>query len=76
VGWTGAGINLKTRRPTPEQIRTAVHTVLAGSQFREQAQRLRKNFSRYDALFEIARSVNTLIAETRDSRMTDAPHPI
>jgi UDP:flavonoid glycosyltransferase YjiC (YdhE family) len=75
VGWTGAGINLGTRRPTPEQIRTAVHTVLAGSQYREQAQRLRKNFSRYDALAEIARSVNTLIADTKDSRMTDAPHP-
>jgi UDP:flavonoid glycosyltransferase YjiC (YdhE family) len=76
VGWTGAGINLETRRPSPEQIRTAVHTVLAGSQYREQAQRLRKNFSRYDALTEIARSVNTLIANTKDSRMTDAPHPI
>jgi UDP:flavonoid glycosyltransferase YjiC (YdhE family) len=75
VGWTGAGINLETRRPTPEQIRTAVHTVLAGSQYREQAQRLRKNFSRYDPLAEIARSVNTLIADTKDSRMTDAPHP-
>jgi len=76
VGWTGAGINLETRRPTPEQIRTAVHTILAGSQYREQAQRLRKNFSRYDALAEIARSVNTLIADTKDSRMTDAPQPI
>ena len=65
VGWTGAGINLNTRRPSPEQIRTAVHTVLAGSQYREQAQRLRKNFSRYDALTEIALSVNTLIANTK-----------
>jgi UDP:flavonoid glycosyltransferase YjiC (YdhE family) len=53
-----------------------VHTILAGSQYREQAQRLQKNFSRYDALTEIARSVNTLIANTEDSRMTDAPHPI
>jgi MGT family glycosyltransferase len=76
VAWTGAGINLGTRRPTPEQIRTAVRTVLAGPQYREQAQRLQKNFSRYDALTEIARSVNTLIANTKDRRMTDAPHPI
>jgi UDP:flavonoid glycosyltransferase YjiC (YdhE family) len=74
VAWTGTGINLATRRPSPEQIRTTVHTVLAGSQYREQAHRLRKNFSRYDALTEIARSVNTLIANTKDSRMTDAPH--
>lgn len=76
VDWTSAGINLDTRRPTPKQIRTAVQTVLAGSQYREQARRLQQNFSRYDALAEIARSVNTLIAETKDSRLTDAPHPI
>jgi UDP:flavonoid glycosyltransferase YjiC (YdhE family) len=65
VGWTGAGINLGTRRPTPEQIRAAVHTVLACSKYREQAQILQKNFSRYDALTEIARSVNILIANTK-----------
>ncbi len=65
VAWTGAGINLGTRRPTPEQIRAAVHTVLGGAQYREQAQRLRKNFSQYDALTDIAQSVNTLIANTK-----------
>jgi UDP:flavonoid glycosyltransferase YjiC (YdhE family) len=62
VGWTGAGINLETRRPSPEQIRTAVHTVLAGSHYRERAHGLRKNFSQYNALGEIARSVSTLMA--------------
>jgi MGT family glycosyltransferase len=74
VGWTGAGINLGTRRPTPEQIQAAVRTILADSQYREQAQRLQKNFSRYDALAEIARSVDTLTAGRRDSCMTDTPH--
>jgi MGT family glycosyltransferase len=73
VGWTGAGINLGTRRPTHEQIRTAVHTVLADSQYREQAQRLRTNFSRYDALPEIARCVDSLIADTKDNRSVSAP---
>jgi UDP:flavonoid glycosyltransferase YjiC (YdhE family) len=76
VGWTGAGINLGTRRPTSEQIRAAVRSVLTDSQFRAQAQRLRKNFSQYDALAEIARSVDTLTANTRDSCMTDTPHTI
>jgi len=76
VAWTGAGISLETRRPSPEQIRTAVHTVLAGSHYREQGHRLRNNFSRYDALTEIARSIDTLIANTKESRMTDAPQPI
>lgn len=76
VAWTGAGINLETRRPTAEQIRIAAHTVLAGSQYREQAQRLQKNFSRYNALAEIARSVNTLIADTKRQPYGDTPHPI
>jgi MGT family glycosyltransferase len=65
VGWTGAGINLQSRCPTPEQIRTAVHTVLADAEYRKQAQRLQNNFSRYDALVEIERSINTLIADNR-----------
>jgi MGT family glycosyltransferase len=76
VAWTGAGINLGTRRPTPEQIRAAVHTVLADSQYREQAQRLQTNFSQYDALPEIARRVDTLIADTQDKRSVSAAHPI
>jgi UDP:flavonoid glycosyltransferase YjiC (YdhE family) len=76
VAWTGAGINLETRRPTPEQIRTAAHAALAGSQYREQAQRLQKNFSRYDALAEITRSANTLIANPKGGHMTDARQTI
>ena len=76
VGWTGAGINLGTRRPASEQIRAAVRSVLTDSQYREQAQRLRTNFSQYDALAEIARSVDTLTADTRDICMTDTPHTI
>ena len=76
VGWTGAGINLATRRPTPEQIRGAVQTVLAGSHYREQAKRLQKNFSRYEALGEIARSVDGLIAGTNGGGAADASQPV
>jgi UDP:flavonoid glycosyltransferase YjiC (YdhE family) len=76
VGWTGAGINLATRRPTPEQIRGAVQTVLAGSHYREQAKRLQKNFSRYEALGEIARSVDGLIAGTNGGGAADASRPV
>ena len=72
VSWTGAGINLETRHPAPEQIRVAAHTVLEVSSFRKQAQRLQKNFSRYDALAAIARAVNTLIAD-KSSCLIDTP---
>jgi len=50
--------------------------LLAGSQYREQAQD-EKNFlgkKIYDALAEIARSVNTLIADTKDSLITVPAH--
>ena len=72
VGWIGVGINLATRRPTPEQIRGAVRTVLAGSHYREHGKRLQKNFSRYEALGEIARSVDGLIAGTNGGGVADA----
>jgi UDP:flavonoid glycosyltransferase YjiC (YdhE family) len=60
VGWTKAGINLKTRYATPEQVRDAVRTILTDKQYRHEAQRLRTNFSRYDALAEIARTVDKM----------------
>jgi hypothetical protein len=71
VGWTGAGINLETRRPTPEQIRTAVHSVLAVSKYRNHARRLQKDFSRYDAMAEITRRVNTVISDAKSNRIND-----
>jgi MGT family glycosyltransferase len=61
VGWTGAGINLETGRPSEEQIRTAVRTVLHGGQHRREAQRLQAHFAQYNALDEIARTVDSFL---------------
>lgn len=47
VGWSGAGINLATGRPTGEQIRTAVRAVLQDKKYKENATRLQKEFARY-----------------------------
>jgi MGT family glycosyltransferase len=66
VAWTGAGIDLKTGHPTAEQIGTAARTVLADQRYREQAQRLQRNFAQYDALAEIARHVDSMLAGTTD----------
>jgi UDP:flavonoid glycosyltransferase YjiC (YdhE family) len=60
VGWTGAGINLKTRNAGAEQIRNAVRTILTKKQYRDEAQRLRTSFSHYDALNELARAVDAV----------------
>ena len=68
VGWTGAGINLKTRYATAGQIRNAVHIILTNEQYREEAQRLRMAFSRYNASDELARTVHAML--TQDSKMS------
>jgi MGT family glycosyltransferase len=74
VGWTGVGIDLETGHPSQDQIRKAVRTVLANKRYREQAQRLQKNFARYDAFSEIARSVDAVIVGTKDaSRLKSGP---
>jgi MGT family glycosyltransferase len=63
VGWTGAGINLKTRYASAGQIRNAVRAILTNKQYREEAQRLRTAFSRYNALDELARAVNAMLTQ-------------
>jgi MGT family glycosyltransferase len=63
VGWTGAGINLKTRYASAGQIRNAVRAILTNRQYRAEAQRLRTAFSRYNALDELARAVNAMLTQ-------------
>ncbi len=40
VAWAGAGINLKTQRPSPKAVRNAVRRVLAESRYRLASERL------------------------------------
>lgn len=40
VEWSGAGINLRTKRPTPDQIRDAVRATLRDGRYRDHARRL------------------------------------
>jgi UDP:flavonoid glycosyltransferase YjiC (YdhE family) len=75
VGWTRAGINLKTRYATPEQVRDAVRTILSDKYYRYEAHRLRTNFSRYNALSEIAQTVDAMLPEEK-KRMTPADHDL
>ena len=70
VGWSGAGINLNTGRPTGEQLRSAVHTVLENKSYREQARRLQENIAQHDALPEISRHIDAVLAQA--SSMADA----
>ncbi len=49
IEWLGVGIDLKTDKPTPEQIRAAVGKVLAERGYKNRAQDLQRTMSEYDA---------------------------
>jgi MGT family glycosyltransferase len=49
IGWSGAGIDLKTNNPTPEAIRAAVRVALDEPDCRRNAQRLAAEFATFDA---------------------------
>ena len=62
VAWSGAGINLGTSRPTPEQVRSAVRQVLNGGGYRAKARALQNKFAQYDALDSITCYVESFLA--------------
>jgi MGT family glycosyltransferase len=62
VAWSGAGIDLRTSTPSPEQIRTSVRAVLSEPRYGEAARRIRAEYARHDAPEEIADLVERLAA--------------
>ncbi|HEY4047228.1 MAG TPA: nucleotide disphospho-sugar-binding domain-containing protein, partial [Acidobacteriaceae bacterium] len=70
LGWSGAGINLKTGRPTVDQFHTAVHAVLANKSYQEQALRIQKDIAQYNPLEEMSRHIDAVLAHASDR--TDA----
>ncbi len=54
VAWSGAGINLKTKSPTPEQIRAAVQAIQADPRYRHHAQRIQADYGRHNPANEAA----------------------
>ncbi|MGK9170458.1 hypothetical protein KXR53_29435 [Inquilinus limosus] len=61
VAWSGAGINLGTGQPRPEQIRDAVRAVLSDPRYRRRAQAMQADFARHDARREIAAILEDLV---------------
>ena len=51
------GVDLRTERPTPKQIRRGVERVLSGGEYRENVKRLRDELAGYDPFSIIERSV-------------------
>jgi MGT family glycosyltransferase len=65
VAWSGVGINLKTNKPTPEQIRGAVRTVLANPQYKEKVQAMQAEFARHNAPEKAVEMLEKLAATKR-----------
>ena len=49
IEWTGVGINLKTGKPTPQQIRSAIRKLLADHRYKTHAKDLQTAIRQYDA---------------------------
>ena len=60
IGWSGAGIDLKTNQPTSVAIRSAVRTVLDTQDCRRYAQRLAAEFASFDARAEVLGLLRTV----------------
>ncbi len=49
VEWAKVGINLRTRTPSPDQIKDAVKTLLADSSYRTRIKHLQTKMQQYNA---------------------------
>lgn len=62
VGWSGAGINLKTNTPTVDQVAGAVRRTLTDPSYRARARALADELSRADGLAGLDRALEGLLA--------------
>lgn len=65
VQYFGVGIDLRTGRPSPRQIRDAVTRILGDESFRANAARMRDAIARYDALTTIRHEIDALLDARR-----------
>lgn len=65
VAWSGAGIDLRSQRPSPAQLRRGVDRVLRDPAYRRAAQRIGADIAHSDGPAGFATAVDTVIAEHR-----------
>jgi MGT family glycosyltransferase len=64
LAWSGAGINLKTAKPTPNQVGAAVRRVLDTPSYRENARRIQSDLAQHDGPREAVELLEQLAAST------------
>jgi len=67
IAWAGVGVNLKTKSPSPAQIRKAVRKVLKDRSFGQRAREMQQELARYDAPAKAAELLETM-GETAHQR--------
>ena len=60
VAWSGAGLNLKTGRPTPQAVRAAVRAVLDNPRYRTRARDLASQYRSYDPIVRVIQIVESI----------------
>jgi len=83
IDWSGVGLRIRERQPSPEAIRTAVRRVLSDSRFRTRAAALQSAYARHDPAAESARLLEQLAATGRPvyrnapdaGELAATPHP-
>ena len=66
VAWSGTGIDLRSGRPTPRQLRAAVHAVLRSPRYRTEAERMRQRIADLpDPVATIAQAIEAATAARR-----------
>ena len=73
VAWSGAGINLRTRSPSPEQLRSAVRNALANPRYRKNAERIRDDYAEHNAPQAAAALLEHLAATRQPVLRSEAP---
>jgi UDP:flavonoid glycosyltransferase YjiC (YdhE family) len=61
IAWSGAGINLKTGSPAPEELRRAVMEILRNPSYRQNARAIQADFDRYDSPSQAAELLELLV---------------
>ncbi len=64
VQWSGAGLDLRTGRPKPEKIRTAVRRLLDEPRFRDRSRAIAADMADHDAPARGAALIEQLIGAT------------
>jgi UDP:flavonoid glycosyltransferase YjiC (YdhE family) len=79
VAWSGAGINLKTKTPSPTQIRSALRAVLDNGRYRLDARRIAADYARHSPADEAAalleRLATTRQPVLREEALNETAHP-